>query len=179
MRTKLYSGIIIALAILALFSSVSIVSASPDHGIIGYSSSDKGAVYTIDNAAAGNMAIKYDRNANGVLNFAGTFSTDGLGTGSHLASQGSVVLTDNDHWLLVVDAGSNEISVFKVGHTLTLTDKVCSGGTMPVSITIHDHLVYVLNAGGTPDIAGFYLSSNGKLFPIHGSVRPLSGAVTP
>ena len=79
-------------------------------------------------------------------------------------------MTDNGHWLLVVDAGSNEISVFKVGSTLTLADKVYSEGTMPVSITIHDNLVYVLNAGGTPDIAGFYLSNNGKLFPIYGSV---------
>jgi 6-phosphogluconolactonase (cycloisomerase 2 family) len=178
MKTKLYSGIIIAIAVLALFSAVSVVSASPDHGTNGYSSMCKGAIYTIDNAAAGNNVIKYDRDTNGVLTMAGTFSTYGLGTGSHLASQGAVVLTENDHWLLVVDAGSNEISVFKVGHTLTLVDKVYSDGTMPVSITIHDNLVYVLNVGGTPDIAGFHLGNNGKLFPIHGSVRPLSGTAS-
>jgi len=165
---------IIALAILALFAAVGYVTASPDHGTNGYSSTCNGAVYTIDNAASGNNVIRYDRDANGALTLDGMFSTHGLGTGSHLASQGAVVLTENDRWLLVVDAGSNEISVFKVGCTLTLTDKVCSDGTMPVSITMHDNLVYVLNGGGTPDIAGFYLSNNGKLYPIHGSVRPLS-----
>jgi 6-phosphogluconolactonase (cycloisomerase 2 family) len=178
MKTKFYSGIIVALAILALFSSLSLVSASPDHGTNGYSSTCNGAVYTIDNAVTGNNVIKYDRDVNGALTLAGTFSTYGLGTGSHLASQGAVVLTDNDHWLLVVDAGSNQISVFKVGSTLTFTDKVYSDGTMPVSIAIHDNLVYVLNAGGTPDIAGFYLSNNGKLFPIWGSIRPLSGVAS-
>ncbi len=177
MKTKFYSGIIIALAVLAVFSSVSLVSASPNQGTNGYSSTCKGAVYTIDNAATGNNVIMYERDANGALTLTGMFSTQGLGTGSHLASQGAVVLTDNDHWLLVVDAGSNQISVFKVGSTLTLTDKVCSDGTMPVSITIHDDIVYVLNAGGTPDIAGFYLSNNGKLFPIPNSIKPLSGVV--
>jgi 6-phosphogluconolactonase (cycloisomerase 2 family) len=175
MKTKIFSGMIIALAILALFSSIGLASASPDHGTNGYGSTCNGAVYTIDNAAAGNNVIKYDRDANGFLTLAGTFSTNGLGTGSHLASQGAVVLTNNDHWLLVVDAGSNQISVFKLGSTLTFTDKVCSDGTMPVSITVHDDIVYVLNAGGTPDIAGFYLSNNGKLFPIMGSIKPLSG----
>lgn len=181
MKTKLYSGIIIVIAILAVFSSVGLVSANPGHGTDGISAPCavcRGAVYTIDNAAAGNMVIKYYQSANGALTLAGSFCTNGMGTGTHLASQGAVVLTADGHWLLVVDAGSNEISLFRVSSTLTLTDKVCSQGTTPVSLTVHGNIVYVLNAGGTPDIAGFYLGHNGKLIPIPGSVRPLSGVAS-
>jgi len=120
--------------------------------------------------------IRYERQANGDLILTGTFSTGGNGTGSALASQGAVILTENGRWLLVVDAGSNEISVFRVTNSgLTLYDKVASHGIMPISITVHQGLAYVLNAGGTPNIAGFSLSPAGKLHFIVGSWQPLSG----
>ena len=48
----------------------------------------------------------------------------------------------------------------------------------PISITSHDGIVYVLNAGGTPNIAGFDLNSTGMLAPIAGSVQPLSGVAS-
>lgn len=180
MKTKLYAGLIVALSILALFSTVGLVSASSDVGNSNLNDSfthrSAGAVYTIDNAATGNMVIRYDRASNGVLTWSGNFAANGLGTGSKLASQGAVILTENGRWLLVVDAGSNEISVFSVsGSGLFLTDVVGCGGIMPVSLTIHNNIVYVLNAGGTPNIAGFRLTYNGMLTFIAGSVQPLSG----
>jgi 6-phosphogluconolactonase (cycloisomerase 2 family) len=49
---------------------------------------------------------------------------------------------------------------------------------MPVSVTISDRLVYVLNAAGAGSIAGFELTPTGQLSRIAGSVRPLSGAAT-
>ena len=43
----------------------------------------------------------------------GRCSTGGRGTGKpHLASAGSVVLSDDGRWLLVVNAGSDEVSLF-------------------------------------------------------------------
>ena len=180
MKSRLYSVLIISIAVLAIFSAVGLVSACPGQGTSGANSScfshGPGAVYTIDNAATGNMVIKYDRDSNGTLTPSGTFSTQGLGTGTGLGSQGAVVLTDNGSWLLAVDAGSNEISVFKVTtSSLNLTDKVSSNGMTPISVTSHGGIVYVLNSGGTPNIAGFVLSSSGMLTPIIGSVQPLSG----
>ena len=110
MKTKILSGAMIVLSILAIFSAVGLVSASPAQGAsdmnYAHSFDSTGAVYTMNNAATGNMVMKYDRAANGTLVLSGTFSTQGLGNGTELGSQGSVVLTDNGHWLLAVDAGS-------------------------------------------------------------------------
>src|SRR6185436_17653840 len=82
--------------------------------------------------------------------------------------------------LVVVNAGSNEISSFQVNGdgSLQLASRVASGGTMPISVTISGHLVYALNAGGAGNIAGFRLSSQGELQAITGSSRPLSSAAS-
>jgi 6-phosphogluconolactonase (cycloisomerase 2 family) len=47
---------------------------------------------------------------------------------------------------------------------------------MPVSVTHHDGLVYVLNAAGAGSISGFWLDEGGRLTAIPDSTRPLSGA---
>lgn len=134
-----------------------------------------GAVYTMTNNQTGNQVISYDRAADGTLSLSGTFLTEGTGTGSSLGDQGGLVLSEDGNMLLVVNAGSNEISAFRVeSKGLTLTDKVSSGGIQPVSITIHKDLVYVVNAVGS-NIAGFHLSNKGKLSLIPGSIQPLSG----
>lgn len=134
-----------------------------------------GAVYTMTNNATSNQVISYDRAADGTLSISGNFATDGVGTGIGLGSQGGLILNDDGSKLLVVNAGSNEISVFLVkADGLVLADKVNSGGIKPISITTHEDLVYVVNAGGTGNIAGFRLKNNGKLSPIPDSIRPLS-----
>src|SRR2546426_11798060 len=113
----------------------------------------------------------------------GVFSTDCFGTGTGLGNQGGLVLSQNGSWLLVDNAGSNDISVFQVSHrSLRLTDKTDSNGLMPISITVNEDLVYVLNAGragSVGNIAGFHLSSDGLLSSIPGSVQPLSGVTAP
>jgi len=88
------------------------------------------------------------------------------------------VLSDDLRWVLAVNAGSNEVSVLqnKLLRGLRLRDTVASGGTLPVSITIHRDIVYVLNAGGSGNITGFHLSHNGRLTPLAGSTRPLSSS---
>jgi 6-phosphogluconolactonase (cycloisomerase 2 family) len=140
-----------------------------------------GAVYTMTNAADNNEIVIFDRDENGILTKAGSISTGGAGSGGGLdplGSQGSIVLSQDKNWLLAVNAGSNEISVFLViPNGLKLVDKVSSGGTSPVSLTIFHDLVYVLNAdlpdGTSPSITGFYLSHWGKLTPLPNSTRLL------
>lgn len=136
-----------------------------------------GAVYTMSNAAAGNVVLAFDRASDGRLTPAGSWSTGGLGTDASLGNQNGVVLTKDGRWLLVVNAGSNDVSVFGVRPDgLDLVDREPSGGAMPISIAVHDRLVYILNAGGDGGISGFTLSPKGDLSALPGSSRPLGGS---
>jgi len=136
-----------------------------------------GAVYTATNSANDNQVLIFDRSADGSLSAAGAISTGGRGLGTGLGNQSGITLTQNHAFLFVVNAGSNEISSFSVGpQGLTLADKVWSGGQRPISVTTHDNFLYVLNAGGTNNITGFSIGSDGKLTAIAGSTRPLSVA---
>ncbi len=148
------------------------------------STAPPGAVYVQTNTAGANHVVVYGRAADGTLKRGGTFRTGGRGTGvPRLGSQGSVILSEDNEWLLVANVGSSEISVFAVsGDGLALTDKVPSGGQMPFSLTLRGNLLYVLNAGGrvggTDNITAFTLSSDGQLSPLPGSTRLLSAANT-
>ncbi len=139
-----------------------------------------GNVYTLSNQMNGNKVLVYRRAANGMLSWQSSFSTGGNGTGGGLGNQGAVILSDDGDVLLAVNAGSNTVSSLKItGSGLNLKSTVSSGGMVPVSIAVHDDLVYVLNAGGNGNISGFRLKNNGKLYPIPHSSRPLSvGAAT-
>ncbi len=136
-----------------------------------------GAVYTMSNDPGGNEVIIFDRFADGSVKEVGSVSTGGAGTGAGLGNQGGLTLV-GERWLLAVNAGSDSISVFRVREPrgLTLKDVEPSGGSIPISVTAHKGLVYVLNAGGDGSIAGFWLSEHGDLEPIAGSLRPLSSA---
>jgi 6-phosphogluconolactonase (cycloisomerase 2 family) len=137
-----------------------------------------GAVYTMTNADDGNEVLVYDRFANGSIRFFAAYPTGGDGSGGGLGNQGGVVLSANGRWLLVVNAGSHEVSVFSVQRDgLTLVDKASSGGMQPVSVAIHQNLVYVVHAA-SDSIAGLRLGADGMLSPLAGSSRQLSGANT-
>src|SRR5262249_28908224 len=87
----------------------------------------------------------------------------------------SVVLGDDGRGLLVVNAGSDELSLFAVQPDgLRLADRVRSGGSGPTSVAVSGALVYVLN-NGTPNISGFNLAA-GQLPALAHAARPLSGA---
>ena len=140
-----------------------------------------GAVYTMTNAPDGNNVVIFDQDEDGILTNVGSISTGGTGSGGELdplGSQNSLILSPDNRWLLAVNGGSNEISIFRVlPDGLKLVDKVNSGGTFPVSLTIDHNLVYVLNAGASPNITGFNLSRKGHLTPLADSTRSLgSGA---
>ena len=137
------------------------------------------AVYTITNDPAGNEVAVYERATDGSLTFMASYPTGGLGSGAGLGSQGAVVLRENGRRLFVVNAGSNQVSVFAVRKDgLDLLDVVDSGGEMPISLTLHGRTLYVLNAGGSGNIAGFRVRNNGKLEALDGSTQPLSNGGT-
>jgi 6-phosphogluconolactonase (cycloisomerase 2 family) len=147
-------------------------------------------VYVLTNQTTNTVAA-FRRNAWGVLTPAGEFPTGGAGnptpqppdpTTDPLASQGALVISHGNRFLFAVNAGSNEISVLKIKkNDLELIDVVSSGGVRPISLTLHDDLLYVLNEGGTPNITGFDVDEDGTLTQLAGSTRPLidGGAADP
>ena len=139
-----------------------------------------GVVYTQSNETGANRVLIFARASDGTLEPAGSAATGGSGTGSGLGSQGAVVLGRAGNYLLAVNAGSNHLSSFRVkgDGRVTLVDVEGSGGSMPISVTTHGDLVYVLNAGGAGNITGFRVGRDGKLTPIANSARPLSTAAS-
>src|SRR5919197_877087 len=133
-----------------------------------------GAVYVQTNDADDKEVVPYRRSADGALQPLGRYATGGRGNGMpHLPSQSSVVLSGDGRWLLVTNAGSDDVSLFAVeSEGLRLADRAASGGSGPTSVAIHDDLVYVLN-NGSAGIAGFRIAE-GKLTALEGSSRPLS-----
>jgi 6-phosphogluconolactonase (cycloisomerase 2 family) len=136
-------------------------------------------VFVQNDNLAGNQIAAYDRSRSGALSLAGTYATGGLGgklDGSavdHLASQGSLTYDRRHGELYAVNAGSDSVSVFAVdGDRLQLRQVISSRGTFPVSITVHDDAVYVLNALGGGSIQG-YVNARGQLIPIRGWNRAL------
>jgi len=162
-------------SMISLSAIVSLVAVA-DAGAEGRRFPFRGAVYTMSNAAEGNRVLTFDRIPDGRLVPAGSARTGGLGTGGGLGNQGGVVLTRSERWLLVVNAGSNSVSVFEVHRRgLRLRDVEPSGGSQPISVTEHRGVVYVLNAA-SDSIAGFRLRYDGRLVAMAEAVRPLSGS---
>ncbi|MGH3168546.1 MAG: lactonase family protein, partial [Trebonia sp.] len=140
-----------------------------------------GWVYTSSNSTTGNQVDVFARTSYGTLTPAGTYSTGGAGNGKSGFSQGSVTLSADHGTLLVVNAGSNQVSDFAVlpGGALRLRNVVASGGTDPVSVAISGGLAEVLNVGGTANVTGFRATAAG-LTPVTGGSQPLSaGASSP
>jgi 6-phosphogluconolactonase len=157
----------IAVFLLASLSMAGLASAAP-----------VSMVYVEDNASPVNHVLEYQNAPDGALALVGSVSAQGAGTGSALGSQGAVELARSGQWLLVVDAGSSQITVFRVqaDGSLVVSDVVGSHGSTPISLTVSSsgHLVYVLN-NDTPNIAGFTLTGDGQLSFIPGSIQALSG----
>lgn len=131
-----------------------------------------GAAYVMDNAVGSNHVLVLDRHPDGTLGKPRRFATNGGGSGGGLGSQGSIV--SDGEYLYVCNAGSNEISVMRmIGNNLKFVDKITSLGTMPISLSVHGNIVYVLNAGGSGNIVGFRFTY-GRLSHIPGAIQPLS-----
>jgi 6-phosphogluconolactonase (cycloisomerase 2 family) len=138
--------------------------------------SKPGAVFTLSNEAEADHVLAFARDEHGLLSAPEAFATEGRGSGDALGSQGALVLTEDHRFLLAVDAGSAEISVFAVdGPQLELRSHIASGGQRPISLTEHCNTVFVLNAGGDANVTGFRLDSDGMLQPIAASTAALPG----
>lgn len=160
-----------AFALTSLGAGTSALAHDDDHDA-------PGALYTMSNAADGNAVIVFERAPDGTLAPAGIYPTGGTGTGGGLGNQGAVILDDDQRLLFVVNAGSDEISVFAVHRQgLRFVQTVPSGGDRPVSLTVDDELLYVVNAGSDA-ITGFHVGHRGRLKPVTDSTRPLSGTGT-
>lgn len=174
MQGRISSFIIRVVVFLAAISALFVSSGTTA------AASNVGQVYVLTNSAAGNAVAVFDRAAEGTLTTAETVTTGGTGTGAGLGSQGALVLTRDRRWLFAVNAGSNDVSVFAASRKgLRLRDREPSGGVMPISLTVRDNVLYVLNAGSgaTPgNITGFTVDEWGRLTPLAGSTRPLSAA---
>ena len=157
---------------------------TPTFGARGPKNFHAGAVYVLTNQTTNTVAV-FRRTAWGMLAPAGEFPTGGAGDPTPqppdpatdpLASQGALIMGRGNQRLFAVNAGSNQISVLKIKkNSLDIIDVVDSGGVRPISLALHDDLLYVLNEGGTPNITGFTIEDDGTLTPLPGSTRPLIG----
>lgn len=147
-----------------------------DQGLSG------GAMYAATNDASQNGVIHYRRHPDGRLEYVETVFTGGRGTGSKLIpeltedgpdplfSQHSLALSADHSTVLVVNAGDDTVTSFRVGRlgTLSFASRVASGGRFPTSIAIRGNLAYIGNAGDPANnaparVTGFHIGSHGDL----------------
>jgi 6-phosphogluconolactonase len=171
------------------------VAAQQQEQASGQDDFGRNRVYAMANRADGNTILVFQRAADGTLTLIQETPTGGLGSGpgvlsvtgappvpagNPLATQDSLVMTNDGRFLLAVDAGSNEISVMEVTRDgLRFVDKAPSGGNVPVAIANYGKLVYVINEGersededgARPTMTGYFLDNRGKLTPIPNSSR--------
>src|SRR5471032_1511134 len=119
----------VALAVLvAALSAIAASAASASPRIVG-------EVYVNDNTAGVNTVAGYYRHADGTLTAipGSPFAAGGSGTGHATASQGSLQLSPDGRLLLVVDAGSNQISVLRINPDGSL--RIADGGKRPSGLS--------------------------------------------
>jgi 6-phosphogluconolactonase len=171
------TAVAVLLAFGAAVAAPAVASAHPSRG---------GFVYVNDNTAGTNTVAAFVRHPNGGLTPVpgSPFKAGGAGSGEGLASQGSIQVSSDGRYVLAVDAGSNQISVLRIGRDGALElvpgGIVSSGGAQPVSVAEHDGLVYVANAGAADsNYTGFALTDGGHLWPLVGSTVPLPASAQP
>ena len=179
---RLRSRLTLPFALLALALAGPAIGSASAHQL----SDVVGHVYVNDNSAGSNTIGAFDRHRDGSLTPepGSPFPAGGAGTGAGLASQGALQISSDGRFLVAVDAGSNQVSVLRIkrdGSLRRVRDGVVSsGGALPVSVAIHEDLVYVANAGtGASNYTGFRLSRDGRLEPIAGSTVALPDGAQP
>ena len=176
-KMKNANGVVRSLLLIAL--GISLLAPTRSFAQNAEGGDNSGAVFAMTNGVDKNEIIAFRRNDDGTLQETRRFETDGRGSGGNvdpLGFQGSLILSEDHSHLFAVNAGSGELSVFRVeGDLLSLEDKAVSGGSEPVSVTQHGNLVYVVNAGGNGNVVGFRWQ-NGQFSEIPDSTRFLSGS---
>ena len=127
---------------------------------------DVGGVFVSTNDVDGNAVAAFSRASDGSLTALGMFPTGGTGVGGTtdpLASQFALALSPDHKFLFVANAGSNDVSVFRVKEDgLKLVDRASSGGTRPVSVAATGDVLYVLNTSSN-NVGVFHYGESGNL----------------
>lgn len=146
-------------------------------------------VYVVTNPSGQNGVEAFERNRKtGRLTRKDRYLTGGLGDPSIGGAQSHALASDGEH-LYVVNPGSDDISAFAIQHdgSLRLLGRTASQGRRPVSLALHDTLLYVANEGNNPFVppalpgsySGFRIRPDGKLASIPGSTVELSAGESP
>lgn len=189
MRNKIgYRIIALAVSCTMMYSSSALrtqaqtPSPQPSDVQLNQTNKTRSFLYTITNTDTdiiGNAVAAYARNpTTGQLTFKTSYLTGGQGDPLTLALSQDSLITDGSY-LYAVNTGSNNISVFfiqKDGSLTLVGSPVSSGGVRPISLAVHNNLLYVANQGdfNTPaNLAGFTIN-NGLLQQIPGSTITLN-----
>jgi 6-phosphogluconolactonase (cycloisomerase 2 family) len=134
-------------------------------------------VFTQTNDAQANEVAVYERGDDGRLAAIAAYPTGGRGNGlPHLPSQNSIVVSPDERFLLVANAGSGDVSVFAIAPSgLVLADRKRVEGA-PTSIAVHGDVVYVLTTGENAGVAGFRIDGGGRLSALRGDTLELSAS---
>lgn len=144
-------------------------------GAGGGQPAEMGYVFSMSNAPEGNELLVFERDDDGALTSVESLPTGGMGSGAGLGSQGAITISPDGLFLFAVNAGSDQISSFRIyDDHLALVDLVPSGGERPVSVTASDNRIYVVNADGD-NVQGFTVDE-GILTAV--ANQPLSGTGT-
>ena len=146
------------------FIALSLICALAPNGTT-QSAIPAGNVYVQTNDPAGNAVLVWNRMRDGTLKFQARYATGGLG-GGPLDSQGSVILTPDEKFLLVTNVGDCSLSSFalNVRGGLVLMDKALTGGDGPISVTTFQGTIWTLHSGSAiNDVRGLTLAVDGKL----------------
>ena len=119
-----------------------------------------------------NQVVAYSRGADGVLTEVGVYDTGGVGenirnSGANpLASQDPLIVSKDQRFLFAVNTGSESISSFQINDDYSLTPASLdvpttgeSGGQNPVSLTVFEDILYVVNTGNYVDSEGVELDT--------------------
>jgi 6-phosphogluconolactonase len=182
MRVLTRASMVLALSSAAIFAPAMASAHSRAH----HPWRDGGDVYVNDNTSTANTVAAFHRRPDGSLQpLPGSpFATGGAGTGAGIGSQGSLQTAFDGRYVLAIDAGSDQVSVLAVRRDGSLRpvpgQPVSSGGVQPVSIAVHNDLVYVANAGaGGTNYTGFVLGFDGVLHLLPGSTITLPDGSQP
>lgn len=166
------------------------------------------AADAVGDASLANEVVAYSRSTEGVLQQIGVYPTGGVGenirnSGANpLASQDPLIVSKDNQFLFAVNPGSESISSFIINDDFTLTAADLDVPTIgnsnaqnPVSLTIFEDVLYVVNTGAYFDdngdmatilpedrnrtnasIIGFTVNADGTLTELAGSEMPGVGA---
>ena len=134
-----------------------------------------GALYTQTNDPAGNTVQASTRRPAARSTPAGTFATGGAGLATLGGRQGAVELSGDGRSLYAVNAGSDSVSVFRIGRRgPELAGTVPSRGVAPASIDERPRPRVRPELGRHAQRGAFWRRSDGSLTPIPGGTRALA-----